>query len=634
MWLDSQDMLERRPMAGSIPTKRAAVGNRKYGLAALFCAALTASVLVLSAGSSASLWPPESGSKIATGDAYSCTVRVDGTLACWGDDSEGQVSGTPEGEFLSVSAGGAHACAIRVDHTLACWGDDSSGQVGEAPEGEFLSVSAGGAHACAIRVDHTLACWGDDSEGQASGTPEGEFLSVSAGGAHACAIRVDHTLACWGDDSEGQASVSDLADKLHKHHNDNHHPHDKDYPPPFLSVAAGGDFTCARYADGDLLCWGDDSSGQVGEAPEGDFLSVSAGGAHACAVRYDGDLLCWGDDSSGQVGEAPEGEFLSVSAGGAHSCAIRAGGSVACWGDNEAGQVQPLILPPGPPEGTVDSPYAHAFETTPQYPHPAFGLAGGSLPDGLELGADGTLSGTPTAAGTFPFVLAAANGALPDAEAEETVKIAPAPEALAPPVAVVSQAPEGLPPPTAGKTVNVKPAGGTVQIKCPGEEVAHLLSPEQIPIECLIDVRRGTVDLESATGSGTEVRSGFFWGGVFGVLQKAEDDWETELRLAGRLKCEKRKGKSARASRRTYKRGKSGGRKLWGSGKGNFKTSGNYGSASVRGTIWLVVDRCDNSTLFRVREGTVWVNDFVKEKAVVLTQGEQYVAKAAIPRLK
>ena len=75
------------------------------------------------------------------------------------------------------------------------------------------------------------------------------------------------------------------------------------------------------------------------------------------------------------------------------------------------------------------------------------------------------------------------------------------------------------------------------------------------------------------------------------------------------------------------------GRKLWGSGKGNYTTSGSYGSATVRGTTWLVVDRCDSSTLFKVAEGTVWVRDFVNEKSLILTTGQQYIAKAQIPRI-
>jgi hypothetical protein len=76
------------------------------------------------------------------------------------------------------------------------------------------------------------------------------------------------------------------------------------------------------------------------------------------------------------------------------------------------------------------------------------------------------------------------------------------------------------------------------------------------------------------------------------------------------------------------------GRKLWGSGDGNYTSSGSHGAATVRGTTWLVADRCDGSTLFKVEEGTVWVNDFVKDIQVVLQAGESYVAKSPIASLR
>ncbi len=320
-------------------------------------ASLVAGVLALGLSSSALADSASlSGTaSVSAGAAHSCAIRADGQLACWGDDSSGQVSEAPEGEFLSVSAGGSHSCAIRADGQLACWGDDSSGQVSEAPEGEFLSVSAGGSHSCAIRADGQLACWGDDSSGQVSEAPEGEFLSVSAGGSHSCAIRADGELACWGDDSSGQASGGDAAYHLHKHHNEHHHHHYKDDRPEFLSVSAGDAHTCAIDDDSEVLCWGDDSSGQVSEAPEGEFLSVSAGGSQSCAIRADGQLACWGDDSSGQVSETPSGEFLSVSAGGSHNCATGSDSAGACWGDNSKGQVQPRLVSAQPARAVIGS---------------------------------------------------------------------------------------------------------------------------------------------------------------------------------------------------------------------------------------------------------------------------------------
>ena len=86
-------------------------------------------------------------------------------------------------------------------------------------------------------------------------------------------------------------------------------------------------------------------------------------------------------------------------------------------------------------------------------------------------------------------------------------------------------------------------------------------------------------------------------------------------------------------SKRLLGRRGSGGRKLWGSGEGNYKTVGSHGSATVRGTIWLVADRCDGSTLFKVKRGTVVVRDFIKKSSVVLQAGQSYIAKVAIGRL-
>ena len=68
-------------------------------------------------------------------------------------------------------------------------------------------------------------------------------------------------------------------------------------------------------------------------------------------------------------------------------------------------------------------------------------------------------------------------------------------------------------------------------------------------------------------------------------------------------------------------------RKVWGSGKGTFRTGGTYSAAEVRGTIWLVSDRCDGTFTY-VKRGTVVVRDFRKHKTIVLTSGESYLAKA------
>jgi hypothetical protein len=190
----------------------------------------------------------------------------------------------------------------------------------------------------------------------------------------------------------------------------------------------------------------------------------------------------------------------------------------------------------------------------------------------------------------------------------------------------------GPPKPEAGKTFNVEPVDGTIELQCPGEDkYSRLTSFKQVPMGCLVNTRHGTIALTSSKGSSGDLQNADFWGGVFVVTQKEGDNQEVQLKLAGKRMCEKRSTAHKAVARASGK--KRGGRRAWGSGKGDYETSGSYGSATVRGTTWLVIDRCDAATLFKVTEGTVWVQDFVKDKQVVLEAGEQYVAKASIPRL-
>jgi LPXTG-motif cell wall-anchored protein len=78
-----------------------------------------------------------------------------------------------------------------------------------------------------------------------------------------------------------------------------------------------------------------------------------------------------------------------------------------------------------PPGGVVDTPYSFAFVAGGDSGI-AFSLSGGNLPPGLSLASDGVLSGTPTTAGTYAFVVTA-TGAGSSAEQNATITIAPKP---------------------------------------------------------------------------------------------------------------------------------------------------------------------------------------------------------------
>jgi len=148
-------------------------------------------------------------------------------------------------------------------------------------------------------------------------------------------------------------------------------------------LAAGSQHTCARFDDGRVKCWGENSFGQLGlgdTEARGDeanemfddlpFVSlgtgrtavdIEAGAFHTCAVLDNGSVKCWGDNASGQLGLGDTedrgdagGEMgdalpaaslgsgrtaVAVSAGAGYTCAILDDASVKCWGENGKGQL-------------------------------------------------------------------------------------------------------------------------------------------------------------------------------------------------------------------------------------------------------------------------------------------------------
>jgi predicted outer membrane repeat protein len=174
---------------------------------------------------------------------------------------------------------------------------------------------------------------------------------------------------------------------------------------------------------------------------------------------------------------------------------------------------------------------------------------------------------------------------------------------------------EQLPAPEPGKTVNVVPEG-TVKIKLPGRSRFRTLAEgEQLPVGTVVDTLKGRVTLVAAGGQTAD-----FYAGIFRIGQGRGARPLTTLTLVERLSCP-RSGKASAAARKKKKR------RLWGDGRGRFRTRGKHSAATVVGTKWLVEDRC-TSTLTRVVQGRVRVRDFVKRKTVTVRAGKKYVAKA------
>ena len=207
------------------------------------------------------------------------------------------------------------------------------------------------------------------------------------------------------------------------------------------------------------------------------------------------------------------------------------------------------------------------------------------------------------------------NGA-PGAQASRQIQVAAAAVAAPPPPVVVAPAQE--PVPDLGDTLVADPVAGTVRVRLAGRRrFVPLQSVRELPLGSTLDTRRGRVEVATERRRRGRVQRGLFYGGLFKVRQRAATRFVTDLVMQGELtSCPEG---TASAARRT--------RKLWGNAKGRFRTRGRHSSGAVRGTRWLTVDRCDG-TLTAVREGTVAVRDFTRDRTVLVDAGERYLARA------
>ena len=149
--------------------------------------------------------------------------------------------------------------------------------------------------------------------------PDAEILSAGAG--HSCGLWPDGEVVCWGNDESGQSS-----------------------PPPgerFASISVGSGHTCGLRADGRAVCWGWNDGGQATPPEDERFISISAGSHHTCGLREDGVAVCWGWNDGGQATPPEDERFVVVDAGSSHTCGLREDGAAVCWGSDSHGASSP-----------------------------------------------------------------------------------------------------------------------------------------------------------------------------------------------------------------------------------------------------------------------------------------------------
>lgn len=341
--------------------------------------------------------------KLALGNSHTCALLNDGGGACWGRNEDGQlgVGGTANSamplrvasldQAIDIDSGADHVCVVRTDGTVWCWGSNKSGQLGFGEIGPGVSIPSqvpgiinaiavglGDAHSCALTADGTVWCWGSNIYGQAGAAqiapnaivarPQqvagiANVVQLRVGGNHNCVLSQDADTFCWGDNFNGQLGNPTVDAPVRAE------PVQVAGVMRFANLSAGGAHTCGLLQDGDVLCWGWNRQGQLGNGVGGsandvltpspvitlrDVNSVAVGERHMCAGVQNQSIVCWGDNATGQLGTGLFGDVASLSVpqqvtlvvaglattvGFDHACALLSSTELSCWGSNEYGQI-------------------------------------------------------------------------------------------------------------------------------------------------------------------------------------------------------------------------------------------------------------------------------------------------------
>ena len=295
---------------------------------------------------------------MAAGGSFTCALMGDATVDCWGDEAWGQLGNgtisideqiTPApavglSSVVALEARGVEplgmgfadqfACALLSRGTVACWGENSGGEVGLGPpdpsslnavptptpvsgvEGA-TAIGLGDQHACAVLTGGSVSCWGYNLAGQLgdgthmlSGSPvpvvgmAGPAIAVTGGEASTPAPRWPTARSNAG---EATARVRSATERPPTR------PHrSRSRASPASPGSPRGRTTPARCARTERSrCWGLGwlGNGQVSGSAvpvqvEGvsSAVAVAAGEDFTCALLADSSVACWGDSENGQLG--------------------------------------------------------------------------------------------------------------------------------------------------------------------------------------------------------------------------------------------------------------------------------------------------------------------------------------------
>jgi uncharacterized protein YjdB len=273
-------------------------------------------------------------SSIQAASIGTCGLTTDGTAYCWGANNVNQLGdglsfaqetqrGTPGPvltslHFTQLANFNGAPCALDTSATAWCWGWNDNGRLGAgnvAPLSPIVGLGGntwrllaqGQSDNCGVTTAGVALCFGV-IDGQVVGASP-VYTMMTVGHFHACGLDATGSAWCSGANDQGQFGNGTTSNSMHP----------AAVPAAmgmtFVSIASGVDSVCGLTPGGDIYCWGNNESGELGNGTMASstvpvkvtssltFTSLARGYFHFCATATNGGVYCWGNNQFGQLGD-------------------------------------------------------------------------------------------------------------------------------------------------------------------------------------------------------------------------------------------------------------------------------------------------------------------------------------------
>jgi alpha-tubulin suppressor-like RCC1 family protein len=286
---------------------------------------------------------------LAAANEHALALMSDGTVRAWGNNQTGQLGNgkggsesvtgqnqrvpkTVEGltRVVAIAAGGGSNFALLENGTVVAWGFNGNGQLGVAwPERcESRNLPGCGQYECMTEVGNVLCSPRPSAVLNAAGKPLREVVAIAAGGETAYALLKSGEVVSWGGNLNGALGQAGVEAGPHSQFKAPGRVMLNERQPltGVVELAAGYNHVLARLRTGAVVGWGNDSEGELGQVP--------APQVEAC-LKHHPESRCV---KTAQPIKLPGGQVEAVSAGTQFSVALIEH-KVYAWGRNRFGEL-------------------------------------------------------------------------------------------------------------------------------------------------------------------------------------------------------------------------------------------------------------------------------------------------------